>query len=392
MKILIADATQVASRALEEMLRNDGHHVLNVPTGEQAWNEFKSSEPPILAVLSQEMPDLSGLEICRRVRASEKTLCPHILLLSQSSHRQDALAAFEAGADDFMARPFEPELLRARTRAGLRRAQFEYRLISALQTHHTGGQNDTAPGAATAAQTGAPSGESPLNALCTPEDIEQLVTQTLADMGLGDAAVIRDPAALTAFNPEISIMHFIIVPDKSIWLDLVLETDKASAVSLYQTFTGITDETVPESDLIDSLGETLNMVHGALKLAFRGKDFEVIVPVTPQPIPSARLRGQIQDQAVQSRALYEFAGSRLRFTVIAYSSPVQRKPLKDLHVANVLAEPLCPVGNANLVLINKGTMLNRRSLSKVSNMTEFAPQNLTHPVIEPSPLAALLPE
>jgi hypothetical protein len=83
-------------------------------------------------------------------------------------------------------------------------------------------------------------------------------------------------------------------------------------------------------------------------------------------------------------------GIQLRFTLFAYFSPPTMKALKEIKIANVLAEPLRPGGNSDLVLINKGTMLNARALKKVTDLAEFSSRTLTHPVYNPSPLTAFL--
>ena len=84
-------------------------------------------------------------------------------------------------------------------------------------------------------------------------------------------------------------------------------------------------------------------------------------------------------------------GVTLRLTMIARVSPITRKQLKNFRLAEVLVEPIAPTENEQLVIVKKHTMLNKRLLEKVQNMADYEPEAKTHAVIEPSPLAELLP-
>jgi DNA-binding response OmpR family regulator len=120
MKILIADDNAFYRRMLAATLIEWGHEVVSVSNGEEAWQELSRSDAPKLALLDWVMPGLDGLEVCRRVRALHQPEPPYLMLLTCKTGKENLLAGLEAGANDYVSKPFDRDELRARLDAGLR--------------------------------------------------------------------------------------------------------------------------------------------------------------------------------------------------------------------------------------------------------------------------------
>jgi DNA-binding response OmpR family regulator len=120
MSILIAEDDSVSRRLLEEVLRRWGHAVEVVTDGTAAWEALSRPVPPRLAVLDWVMPGVDGLTLCRRVRALERPDPTYLILLTARSESADVVAGLDAGADDYLTKPFRTEELRARVGVGLR--------------------------------------------------------------------------------------------------------------------------------------------------------------------------------------------------------------------------------------------------------------------------------
>ncbi len=120
MRILIADDDQTSRSILTAVLKKLGHEVLATADGLQAWDALQQPDAPRLAILDWMMPGLDGLEICRRRRATQTTAPPYLVLLTSRSSREDVVAGLDAGADDYLAKPFAPEELRVRLQVGQR--------------------------------------------------------------------------------------------------------------------------------------------------------------------------------------------------------------------------------------------------------------------------------
>jgi two-component system, OmpR family, response regulator MprA len=117
--ILVAEDDQDVAGSLEAALTRDGHTVVTVTDGVAALYEAGHSRPDLI-VLDVLMPRLDGLEVCRRLRAAQDATA--ILMLTARDLIQDRVAGLDAGADDYLVKPFALDELRARVRALLRRA------------------------------------------------------------------------------------------------------------------------------------------------------------------------------------------------------------------------------------------------------------------------------
>lgn len=129
MRILIADDDQAILEGLESTLKREGHEVMAAPDGERAWELF-STERPDFAILDVNMPGLDGIGLTRRIAAAGEPRVPVIVLTGRGQER-DKVAALDAGADDYVVKPYSHRELLARIRAVWRRVGMPARLIVA---------------------------------------------------------------------------------------------------------------------------------------------------------------------------------------------------------------------------------------------------------------------
>jgi CheY-like chemotaxis protein len=118
--VLIAEDEHASRRLLEVTLRRWGHEVVVTVDGDQAWAALQRPEAPSVAILDWMMPGLDGVEICRRLRAQGSATPPYLILLTANTGRSDVVAGLEAGADDYMGKPFDHDELRARLIVAMR--------------------------------------------------------------------------------------------------------------------------------------------------------------------------------------------------------------------------------------------------------------------------------
>jgi len=125
MKILLADDDPLWQRLVKATLVPSGHEVLVVSNGEAAWDVLQQSDPPSLALLDWMMPKLDGIDLCRRVREQEPAFRVYVILLTALDEEEAVAQAIEAGADDYLVKPFLPAHLRLRVRIGVRVMELE---------------------------------------------------------------------------------------------------------------------------------------------------------------------------------------------------------------------------------------------------------------------------
>jgi len=120
MKVLIAEDDPVSKGLLTATLTKAGYEVVAAEDGEQAWQLLQTPESPRLAVLDWMIPGMDGVEICRRLRRVEGGEFFYMILLTTKSRREEIVEGLEAGADDYLTKPYDPPELRLRVRAGER--------------------------------------------------------------------------------------------------------------------------------------------------------------------------------------------------------------------------------------------------------------------------------
>jgi two-component system cell cycle response regulator len=120
MKILAAEDNPVFQTTLRKMLGQWGYNPVMARDGNEAWKILADDNGPRLALLDWMMPGLDGPEICRRIRALKRDPYVYILLLTGRTESGDLVEGMDAGADDYLTKPFKVHELRVRIRAGRR--------------------------------------------------------------------------------------------------------------------------------------------------------------------------------------------------------------------------------------------------------------------------------
>jgi phosphoserine phosphatase RsbU/P len=120
MRILIAEDDAVSRRLLETVLTRWGYEVVAAGDGTEAWKELTAEGAPRLAILDWMMPGMDGVEVCRQVRARENRPYTYLVLLTAKSDKEDIASGLEAGADDYVNKPFNQQELRSRIKVGER--------------------------------------------------------------------------------------------------------------------------------------------------------------------------------------------------------------------------------------------------------------------------------
>jgi phosphoserine phosphatase RsbU/P len=120
MKVLIAEDDPVSRRLLQAALIKWGYDVSVTTNGREAWEALQTPDPPTLLVLDWLMPEMDGTEVCREVRQSLAHRSAYIILLTSRGSKEDIIKGLEAGADDYVTKPFDHGELRARVQVGSR--------------------------------------------------------------------------------------------------------------------------------------------------------------------------------------------------------------------------------------------------------------------------------
>lgn len=119
MKILIAEDDLISRRVLAATLEKFGYEVIVAADGAEAWDALQVPDAPQLAILDWMMPELDGVELCQRVRSQPTQNPPYLILLTAKSGKADVVTGLDAGANDYLTKPFDSTELRARVQVGV---------------------------------------------------------------------------------------------------------------------------------------------------------------------------------------------------------------------------------------------------------------------------------
>jgi len=124
MKVLIAEDDLDSRELLGWILEKLGYQVVATSNGKEAWNVFRRGRFR-LVISDVLMPEIDGLELCRRIRKHKQSKYTYVIIITALIGKKDYLDGMEAGADDFVTKPFDPDELKARLRVAERIISFQ---------------------------------------------------------------------------------------------------------------------------------------------------------------------------------------------------------------------------------------------------------------------------
>ena len=134
MKIQIVEDDPISRRILEVNLLEWGYDVVIASDGGEAWEIIQSPEAPSLVISDWMMPVMDGLELCRKIRQMEKSGYIYFIILTAKGRKEDVIEGLEAGADDFLTKPFDREELKYRVKIGERIIKLEQQILKLAST------------------------------------------------------------------------------------------------------------------------------------------------------------------------------------------------------------------------------------------------------------------
>ncbi len=137
MNVLIAEDDRVTGEILARTLQRLGYETTLVSDGARAWQALSAAVTPTLAILDWMMPEMDGPDVCRRVRQERPDANMYLLLVTARETRSDVVAGLDAGADDYIIKPFDPEELRARVAVGVRVLGLQQKLAERVEDLQT---------------------------------------------------------------------------------------------------------------------------------------------------------------------------------------------------------------------------------------------------------------
>lgn len=133
MRVLIAEDDFTSRTVLVGVLKKEGHEVIATINGADAWNAMQQPDAPALVILDWMMPGMDGREVLRRIREVETDRPPYVIMLTTKGEKADIVTGLDAGANDYLSKPFDPGELRARIEVGRRMLEMQAALLESRE-------------------------------------------------------------------------------------------------------------------------------------------------------------------------------------------------------------------------------------------------------------------
>ncbi len=360
MKILVADDDTVARKVLQTFLRQSQHDVIVVEDGNQALEVMLGPDAPLVAIFDWMMPGLSGPELCTRLREHPFSVQPYLIILSARKEKHDIAAALDAGADDFLIKPFNIVETQARLRVAARAIERQFALhrqvtdVSAALQQHV--------------------------ALFEPESLEaEAAAPLLDDVGALQPAQV-EPALVEALSAASGqAMRLVAPPEKfesavlgwsgflltreELWIDVLIEAPLTTAEQLYLGAHGVRSE--PENLRAFCAGLQIAL-NDELAQRLRTRRTPFFAPLDPQA-PLSERSPLLRSLARRAGKTWFLAAgeSRVSVSLLPLRSPLVRKTASELRRLDILVRPYPPPELEEIMLMPEGLALTQRLIDRI---------------------------
>jgi len=133
MRLLVADDDILTHKIIRALLTQWGYRIVTACDGNEAWDILKSDNCPKLVLLDWMMPGMDGAEICREVRRLPHGKILYLIFLTGKGRKEDIVGGFEAGANDYIVKPFDYEELRGRVNVGRNMVELQSALADRIK-------------------------------------------------------------------------------------------------------------------------------------------------------------------------------------------------------------------------------------------------------------------
>ena len=399
MRVLVTNFSTASQTVLKAIMIKLGHSMETTADGKAALAMLQRPDRPSMAIIDSNLPGMDGFEICRRIKAEPNGADLCLILMTKENDRSEVLKALDAGADDYLQKPFDLTEVSARLRIIERKSHERGLFLKKVEElknatpHQAGGTAAVAPVEEAAAVVATPAGppfsetHAALNTLSSFMNLEPLLVKSLGEMGFSDLHATH-PSAAESMSPELTLFSALLLPEKATWIDLMIEMDLPSAGAFFMAMTGMDEASL--EDARDTAGEILNLVQGAIKTALQNEYLDVITPVIPTKLPFEKRDSILMGEFECKEYAFTIPGAFMRVKLFPHMAAITKKNLNELKLKDVVAEPVNLPGDAKLTLVNKGVMMTDHHMQKLREMTGYGSIKITFDMIVPSEMSTRL--
>jgi CheY-like chemotaxis protein len=409
MKILVVDDDPVARKVLNAFLTQSNYDVDVVEDAEQALEAMQEEDAPPIAIIGWFMPGMDGLELCATLRELELPIQPYLFILHTKKDKNDIAQALDAGADDYLTKPFNMVETCARLRVAERSIGRQQALLAEIERLRSGQREE--PVAATHDDpvsplpfeaTEASAAVSPFAEAKAPEPpplfvaedtapppfeleslfLDAVVAETLSKSGLM-YTVTRTP--FPAAMPDYAAWFGLLLTKENLWLDLLLEADEVSVTKLFTL--AKRREAFGQAELTHFCASIIQSIGTEVQTILSGRGSEVLAPLPASTTENHAGRLSNRIPGASTRLHYEIDQATITLVIMPHTSPRQSLRVDQLHANDILVNHYPPTAAPEHTPFGKGLALDGSMLGKIKQVAHDTPGNPPIPFHRPSALA-----
>jgi CheY-like chemotaxis protein len=387
MKVMIVEDDLISRKWLQRFLTKWGYEVSCYPDGADAWRALTSDGAPELLLVDWMMPNVDGVELCSRIRSNADTKHSYIIMLTAKSNKTDLIAGLEAGADDYLVKPVDPEELKTRIHVGERTLEIRHdlrdrvsELESLLRRHNILGEvyrkniRPTIAGVTPESSLTAKNSDQPRQ---TIPNLDGILAHCFDQMGWGEATLSHSDSLPT---DTYRLSSALIMKDSAEWIDLAIDVTPESALALFGAM--MDRRPVDERELADGLDEAVDIIQGAIRKSISvNGGVTTFTPFLPTLTPSTP-----NDPSEKTATVVKFVLGGSEVHVVLQSHPLEfaEKLVKDLRASDVFGETkTIDLPNGELIL-TEGSVPTAAALRKLGAVQGAVLPNDTVRVFTPA--------
>jgi hypothetical protein len=323
---------------------------------------------------------MDGITVCKKIREAKPKVRPYVIMLSAKHGKEEIAAGLDAGADDFVSKPFNVGEMQARLRVASRLVAYQSELLKQIDDNEVLSQRNSLLGELISKRQGAVEQAVPApKPIATSKHVEKLTEQKPTDFSdhevryMLSIALLELRLALQGVSPRSKPPEFrftefcawsgLLLPERDAWVDLVVVGETKPVEQLFERSLGRKPQT--EAETSGFMAETARMVAIGFTRMIRARAGEAL-----QPLMSRALRRSISMPAVpvppEIRA-YDLVVENLPFRLMIVMEPCARRMLapEAVHMLDILAGPFPPREFSSVPIFNEGVVMTPRFIEKL---------------------------
>jgi len=402
MNILVVDDDPVAQRIMKMFVEKSGYTPTIYTDGPKGLEAALAPSAPTIILLDWMLPGMDGIAVCKKIREAKPKVRPYVIMLSAKHGKEEIAAGLDAGADDFVSKPFNVGEMQARLRVARRMVEYQRELVKQIEDNETLTQRNSLLGELISKRQSAEAPELPLaKPVATPNHEEKRTGPLPADFTdhevryMLSIALLELRLALQGVTPRSRPPEFrlaeycawsgLILPEQDAWVDLVMVGESTASEKLFERSLGRNPQS--EAEITGFMAEMARMIALGFSRMYKVRAGEVM-----QPLMSRALRRAISMNAVpvpEVNRSYDLVIESLPFRLMTVVEPCPKRLLAPdaVHTLDILAGPFPPREISSVPIFNAGVVMTPRFLQKMLSHDVAVQQGECASVRRPTKLA-----